>query len=283
MAKVKILSDSTCDLPAEIIEKYDIGIIPLYINLGGKVYKDNKIDVTPSIIYDFVEKTGELPGTIGATVEDFKIEFEKWHNEGYEIVCHTISSDMSCTYQNAVIASEGIDGVYVVDSRNLCTGVWLCVMNSAELAMQGKSAAEIAESTAEFTKKVNTSFVINTLDYLKKGGRCSSVAALGANLLKIKPQIVVDGGTMRVGKKFRGPLSKVRMEYVDTLFKDKDDIDTRRVVLAHTYGVSREQLDALRDRINQYISFDEIIETEAGATITSHSGPETIGIMFIQK
>lgn len=282
MSKTKIISDSTCDLPADIIERYEISIVPLYINLGGEVLKDNGTDITTDKIYDFVKNTGRLPGTIGVTVDDFRKEFEKWHNLGYDIVCHTISSDMSCTYQNAVIASDGLDGVYVVDTRTLSTGVGLCVLNSAELSAEGKSAEEIANETAEFAKKVSATFVIDTLDYLAKGGRCSSVMALGANLLKIKPMIIVDGGTMRVGKKFRGLISNVYLEYVDTLFKGKTDICAKRAILTHT-GVSRETLDMIMDRINANIKFDEIIETMAGATITSHSGPNTVGIMFAKK
>lgn len=282
MPKIKILSDSTCDLPAELLEKYDIGIVPLYIDLGGGVFKDNKVEVTPQVIYDYVGKTGILPGTVGVPVKDFKEEFEKWHSQGYEIICHTISSEMSCTYQNAVIASEGMNGIYVVDTRSLSTGVGLCVLNSAELALKGENAADIASKTAQAAKKVSATFVIDTLDFLKKGGRCSSIMALGANLLKIKPMIVVDSGVMRVGRKFRGPIAKVLLEYTDTLFKDRGDVNTKRAILTHT-GVSREILDMIREKINKDIKFDEIVEAVAGATITSHAGPNTVGIIFFQK
>lgn len=282
MAKVKILSDSTCDLSKELIEKYDIGILPLYVNLAGKVFKDNSVDINSQRIYDYVDKTGILPGTIAVPVEEFKAEFEKWHSMGYDVICHTISSDMSCCYQNAKIAAEGIDGVYAIDSRNLSTGVGHLVLNSAELAKQGAETEEIVKSTQELTAKIRSSFVIDTLDYMKKGGRCSTVTALGANLLKIKPMIVVEDGKMRVAKKYRGPISKVILKYVDDQLQDRQNIRTQRIFITHT-GCSSEIIDAVRGRIKKYQNFDEIIETDAGATVTSHSGPNTLGVLFIEK
>lgn len=282
MANVKILSDSTCDLSKELIEKYDIGILPLYVNLAGQVYKDNGIDINSQIIYDYVEKTGILPGTIGVSVEDFKTEFEKWRSLGYEVVCHTISSDMSCSFQNAKIAADGMDGVYVVDTRSLSTGVGLLVLNSAELAEQGLDAKTIAEKTQTLTSKVSATFVIDTLDYIKKGGRCSTVVALGANLLKIKPMIVVEDGKMKVGRKYRGLLSKVLETYVEDQLDGRDDIRPQRIFITHT-GCSPEIVNSVREKIKSHMHFDEIIETNAGATITSHSGPNTLGILFIEK
>ena len=282
MTKVKILSDSTSDLPNEILEKYDISIVPLYVNLNGEVLPDNRVDITPQIIYESVQKTSVLPGTIGVPVEDFRTEFEKWRSQGYEIVCHTISSDMSCTYQNAKIAAEEMDGVYLVDSRSLSTGVGLLVVHSAELAQKGLSAQEIANNTLALVPKVSASFIIDSLDYLKKGGRCSTLAALGANLLKIKPMIVVEKGNMKVGHKFRGLLPKVLEEYVDNQLEDQKDIDTHRIFITHT-GCSPDIIAAVRKRIEKHHRFDEILESTAGATITSHSGPNTLGILFLHQ
>lgn len=282
MAKVKILSDSTCDLSKEFIEKYDIGILPLYVNLAGKVFKDNGVDINSQVIYDFVKKTGVLPGTIGVTAEDFKTEFEKWHNLGYDVICHTISSDMSCSFQNAKIAADGMDGVWVIDTRSLSTGVGHLVLNSAELALSGLEASEIAKRTQDLVPKVSATFIIDTLDYMKKGGRCSTVTALGANLLKIKPMIVVDNGNMKVARKFRGLLPKVLDDYVDAQLEGRSDIRTHRIFITHT-GCSPELVNAVRKRIEKHLHFDEIIETHAGATVTSHSGPNTLGILFIEK
>jgi EDD domain protein, DegV family len=282
MAKVKILSDSTSDLPDELLEKYEIGLIPLYVNLDGTVLPDNRVDITSQIIYDSVRKTGVLPGTIGVPAEDFKAEFEKWRGQGYEIVCHTISSDMSCTYQNAKIAAAEMDGVYLVDSRSLSSGVGHLVLHSAELARRGLAAAEIAASTSALVPKVSATFVIDSLDYLKKGGRCSTLAALGANLLKIKPMIVVDNGNMKVGHKFRGLLPKVLEEYVDMQLETQQEINTHRIFITHT-GCSADIVAAVRRRIEKNLRFDEILESNAGATITSHSGPNTLGILFLKQ
>ena len=282
MAKVKILSDSTSDLPDSTLEKYGIEIVPLYVNLNGEVLPDNRVDITSQIIFDSVAKTGVLPGTMGVPIEDFRIAFEKWRAQGYEVICHTISSEMSCTYQNAKIAADGMDGVYLIDSRNLSTGVGHLVLYSAELAEKGLPAADIVKSVLELVPKVNATFVIDSLDYLKKGGRCSTLAALGANLLKIKPMIVVENGNMKVGHKFRGLLQKVLDEYVDTQLKDQESINTHRIFITHT-GCSPEMVASVRKRVEKHIRFDEVLESTAGATITSHSGPNTLGIIFIRK
>lgn len=282
MANVKILSDSTCDLSKELVEKYDIGILPLYVNLADKVYKDNGVDINSQMIYDYVKKTGVLPSTIGVSIEDFKTEFEKWRNLGYEVVCHTISSDMSCSFQNAKIAASEMDGVYVVDTRTLTTGVGHLVLNSAELAKQGYDAKTIAEKTQALTSKVDASFILDNLDYIKKGGRCSSVVALGANLLKIKPMIAVEDGKMRVARKYRGLLSKVLETYVDDQLEGRDDIRPERIFITHT-GCSPEIVNGVIERIKSHMHFDEIIVTNAGATVTSHSGPNTLGIIFMTK
>lgn len=282
MAGIKIISDSTCDLTDEILDRYEIDIVPLYVDLGGEMYKDDKNKLTPEFIYDFVDKTGSLPVTSGVPVNDFRQKFEQWHSKGYKIICHTISSEMSCTYQNAVIAAQGMEDVYVVDTRSLSTGVALCVINSAQLAESGMSADKIAENTRELTKKVHATFIIDTLDYLKKGGRCSSLAALGANLLKIKPMIIVDGGKMRVSKKFRGKFEKASAGYIDTLLGDKSSIRNEIAFLTHT-GLSREMLDAIESQVRKKIRFEKFYETVAGATVISHSGPGTFGVLFLEK
>jgi DegV family protein with EDD domain len=282
MANIKILSDSTCDLSKELIEKYEISIVPLYVNLGGNVLKDDGVEINAQIIYDYVDKTDVLPGTIGVPVEDFRKEFVKWRELGFEIVCHTISSDMSCSFQNAKIASDGMDCVYIVDTRSLSTGVGHLVLNSAELAQKGIEAAEIARQSQALAAKVNATFVIDTLDYLKKGGRCSAVALLGANLFKIKPMIVVEKGNMKVGRKFRGSLIKVLEEYVDAQLQGRKDIRTHRIFITHS-GCSPETINAVVDRIKKHIRFDEVVVTTTGATITAHCGPNTLGILFIEK
>lgn len=282
MAKIKILSDSTCDLPKELIEKYDIGILPLYVNLGGEVFKDNGVDVNYQIIYDYVDKTGVLPGTIGVPEEDFRIEFTKWREQGYEVICHFISSDMSCGFQNARIAADGMDGIWLIDSRSLSTGISHLIVNSAIMARQGMEAKDIVKEIEKLPPKISASFILDTLDYLKKGGRCSTIAVLGANLFKIKPMIVIEDGRMKVGHKFRGPLKKVLEDYVDMQLEGRDDIRTDRIFITHS-GCSSEILNAVSERIKKNINFNEIIFASTGATVTSHCGQNTLGILFLKK
>lgn len=279
--KIKIISDSTCDLSPELIKKYDIEILPLYVSIGDKNMLDG-VEVTPDDIYDYVDKSGKLPSTSAPNLSDFLDLFRKWRSEGYEIVHFNISGDFSSSYRNACMAAEEVGGVYVVDSRNLSTGQGHVVLYGAELAAEGKSAEEILEACNKITSKVEASFVVDSIDYLHKGGRCSSVAALGANLLKLKPCIDVIDGKMTSGKKYRGKIDKVIIQYVEERLKGRDDIDTKRIFITHT-KCDKEIVDAVRAKIKEFFDFDEVLETTAGCTITSHCGPYTLGILFIRK
>ncbi len=279
--RIKIISDSTCDLSPELIKKYDIEILPLYVSIGDKNMLDG-VEVTPDDIYDYVDKSGKLPSTSAPNLSDFLDLFRKWRSEGYEIVHFNISGDFSSSYRNACMAAEEVGGVYVVDSRNLSTGQGHVVLYGAELAAEGKSAEEILEACNNITSKVEASFVVDSIDYLHKGGRCSSVAALGANLLKLKPCIDVIDGKMTSGKKYRGKIDKVIIQYVEERLKGRDDIDTKRIFITHT-KCDKEIVDAVRAKIKEFFDFDEVLETTAGCTITSHCGPYTLGILFIRK
>jgi DegV family protein with EDD domain len=208
MHKIKIIADSTFDLSPELIKKYNIDIVYLYINLGDEILRDT-IDVSPTDIFNYVQKTNVLPGTAAPSVSDFKDAFEKYSNNGFEIICITISSLMSCTYQNACIAAQETCGVSVVDTLNLSTGGGHIVLNAAMMAQQGMDAASIISQIQTMTSKVRSSFILNNLEYMKKGGRCSTIAVLGANLLKIKPTILVENGKMRVGNKYRGAFKRL--------------------------------------------------------------------------
>lgn len=282
MAKIKIISDSSSDLTPEIIKKYDIDIVPFYINLGGTMLKDG-LNIDSKGIYDYVAKNGILPGTVACSIEDYRKIFEKWRSEGYEIICHTISSEMSGSCQNARIAAEGLGGIYVVDSRNLSSGVGHVVVNSAIMARKGMEASDIVDRlSSEIIPKVRASFILDNLEYMRRGGRCSSVALLGTNLLKIKPEIYVENGVMKVGHKFRGPLIKVLEEYVDVRLQNPENIRPELIFITHT-GNSPEQVEAVRRRIEMHMHFDEIIETHASGTVTSHSGPNTLGVLYVEK
>lgn len=280
--KVKIISDSTCDLSPVLIEKYDIAIVPLYVLLGEKTAKDG-VDASPEDIYKYVDETGILPKTSAPNYADFFEEFKKWRDEGYEVVHFNISSDFSSSYHNACTAAAELGGVEVVDTRNLSTGSGLVVLHGAEMAQKGASAAEIAAECREMTGRVEASFVVDSIDYLHKGGRCSSVAALGANLLKLKPLISVTDGKMVSGKKYRGNIDKVILNYVADKLRDRTDIDKHRIFITHT-KCNPAVPAQVRNKINElYPGFEEILETTAGCTITSHCGPATLGILFVRK
>ncbi len=281
--KVKIVSDSTCDLSPELIEKYDIDIMPLYVSMNDETKKDG-VEVTPEDIYSHVEKTGVLPKTAAPNLSDYISLFEKWHNQGYSIVHFSISGEFSSAYHNATLAAEEVGDVYVVDSRNLSTGQGLVVLHGADLAEAGKSAAEIKEECDKLTPKVEASFVVDSIDYLHKGGRCSSVAALGANLLKLKPCIEVIDGKMTSAKKYRGKIDSVIIDYVSDRLKGREDIEKNRIFITHT-KCNPETVKEVRDKINELLPncFAEILETTAGCTITSHCGPNTLGVLFVRK
>lgn len=280
--KIKLTSDSTCDLSPELLKKYDIDILPLYVSLGEETKKDG-VEATPDDIYKYVDKTGKLPKTSTANISDIIEFFENYRNEGYTVIHFSISSDFSSSYHNACIAAEEVDGVFVVDSRNLSTGQGLVVLHAADLVLEGKTAEEIKAECDALTPKVEASFVVDSIDYLHKGGRCSAVAALGANLLKLKPCIEVIDGKMTPSKKYRGKIDKVIIDYVCDRLRGRDDIVKNRIFITHT-KCNQETVDAVRNKINElYPGFSEILETTAGCTITSHCGPNTLGILFIRK
>lgn len=280
--KVKIISDSTCDLSAELIEKYDIEILPLAVSLGDRLGKDG-VDITPEDIYSYVSESGNLPKTSALNVADYEEAFRKWADQGYGIVHFNISSGFSCSHQNALIAAQEFDNVFVVDSKNLSTGQGLAVIHGAIMAQNGCSAEEIYNSCTELTSKVEASFVVDKLDYLHKGGRCSAVAALGANLLKLKPCIEVRNGSMEVGKKYRGKIGAVMLDYVTERLSGRDDLCLDRIFLTHT-KCDPADIEAVRLKIEELQpGFKEILETVAGSTITTHCGPGTMGILFVRK
>lgn len=281
MSKIIISSDSTCDLSAELKEKYGIRIIPLGITLGTKVYRDG-VDITPDDIYAHHEKTGELPKTTASNVGECIDYFTELKKDGDAIIHFTISSTMSSTYNNTCMAAEDFDDVYVIDAQNLSTGSGLLVLAAAEMAQSGMAAADIVAKLEELKPCVDASFVIDSLEYLHKGGRCSALAMLGANLLKLKPCIEVKNGSMGVGKKYRGAYGRVLGEYVDERLQNVDDIDTSRVFVTHA-GCDEDIVNAVVEQVKSKGIFDEILLTRAGCTVSSHCGANTLGVLFIRK
>lgn len=279
-SKIIITADSTCDLSPELIKKYNIKIIPLYVIMDSTPFKDG-LNVKPENIYTYFESTSDIAKTSAPSVDDYMTFFNKYVEVGYTIIHLNISLGFSCSHQNAVIASKSFKNVYPIDTKSLSTGIGLLVLKAAELAKEGKSAEEIVSTINALTNKVEASFIIDTLTYLHKGGRCSAVAKLGANLLKLKPSIEVSNGLMTVGKKFRGDLKTCVKDYMNVRLADRDDIDKSRVFL--TYTKIDEQIIELAKDILKFYGFEEILETVAGCTVTAHCGPGTLGILYMLK
>ena len=279
--RVKIISDSTCDLSPELLERYDIAITPLCVIKDGKEFHDG-VDITPADIFAHVDGGGELCSTAAVSQFEYTQMFTRYAKEYDEVVQINIGSNFSCCYQNACLAAQDFDNVYVVDSGNLSTGQGLLVVAAAKLAQQGVSGIEIAERVRALVPKVEASFLIERLDYMRKGGRCSTVAALGANLLKLKPCIEVREGKMSVCKKYRGSFEKCIRQYVKERLDGREDIATELVFITHA-AADTNVVAAAKEETAQYGSFEEVEETQAGCTVSCHCGPNTLGILFVRK
>ncbi len=279
--RIRVTSDSTCDLSPELIQEYGIVISPLYVVMDGKSYKDT-IEIKPEDIYAYVARTNKVGSTAALNVADY-LDFFRENLEGYDALVHfTISSDMSSCFQNACIAAEEVGNVWVIDSRNLSTGIGHLALDAVELAREGKTAQEIYDILEERKQKLDVSFVIDTLKYLSLGGRCSPLAALGANLLNLKPTICVVNGKMIVGKKYRMTIDRAMLRYVKDQLGDLSTVDTRRIFITDS-GVPDEQWKAVEKLLRETLPFEKIYHTRAGCTVSNHCGPGTLGILFYRK
>ena len=276
-----ITTDSTCDLSAALLKRYDVSMISLYITLGEDTYKDG-VDISPTELFAYVDRTGELPKTAAPSPEDYRAVFERLISAGKEVVHIAFSSEMSASYSNACRAAKEFESVHVIDSRSLSSGTGLLVIKAAELASVGLSAREIAARVAALSPQVEASFVIDTLNYLHKGGRCSSVAALGANLLHLKPCIEVRDGRMQVSKKYKGTVKHCLNEYIRDRLEDRADIDPSRAFITHTVQ-DAALVEHARKVVHDSFPFAEVLVTDAGGTISSHCGPGTLGVLFLRK
>lgn len=283
-SNIVITADSTCDLPQELIDKYDIQIIPLSVLLGEKVYHDG-VDIKPSDIYDFVEKTGELPKTAAVTPSEYHEVFKRFADEGKRIVHIGFSSALSSSYQNACVAAEELECVYCVDSKNLCTAMGLLVLKACDYREKGMDAKRIADKVTRLVPKVSATFVLDGLEYLYKGGRCSSVAKFGANVLGIKPSIAVDTqtGRLETAKKYRGKTELVYKQYITDRINEIKRIQPDRVVIANSGGVSANTIAFAKGMLEGRDKFEQVILADAGCTISSHCGPKTLAIFYIKK
>ena len=283
MANIRISTDSTCDLPRELIEKYNIRVCPMHVNLGDKTYDDDGTQLSPQMMFDYVKQTGQLPKTAAISMGEYIDMFSALTADGSEVVHIGFSSDLSVSFHNAELAAEELERVYTVNTKNLSTGMALLILRACELVEEGKTAQEIVDIVTALVPCVDASFVIDSLENLHKGGRCSAVAKLGANLLKLKPCITVKEGKMGVDKKYRGSIQAVIPEYVRNRLIDLDDIDLSRVFVTHTFGEEREAVLAAIEEVKSIAPFAELIENQAGCTISTHCGPRTLGVLFIRK
>lgn len=278
---VIICSDSTTDLGKELIAKYDIKTVPLAVTLGGRSYTDG-LDIDPDMIYRHYGEKGELPKTAAPNIAAFCAFFEEQTKNGDAVVMFTISATMSSTYNNARLAAANYPNVYVVDTQNLSTGGGLMVVAAAEMAKAGMSAADIARESAAMANRIDASFVIDDLEFLYKGGRCSALAAFGANLLQLKPCISVRGGKMGVGKKYRGRFGRVLETYIADRIGDAADIDLSRVFVTHA-GCDEAIVEACLAQVKAAAPWGEVHLTRAGCTVSAHCGRNTLGVLFVRK
>ena len=284
MKKVSIISDSTCDLSKELLEKYDITVFPLHIHLGEKEYADG-IDITPEEIYQWSEETKETPKTSALSLFDAKEYIKKALEKSEEVIAFCISEQMSscCSVMHMAVAEMEVeDKVFVVDSMNLSTGIGLQILEAAELAETGMGAGEIVEKIKEIQPQVRSSFVVDSLTFLHRGGRCSGVAALAGNTLKLHPCIFVINGKMQAGKKYRGKMDKVILNYVEDLKAELLTAKKEHVFITHS-GCEDSLIETIKKELEELNYFENIYVTRAGGVITSHCGPGTLGVLYIAK
>lgn len=281
--KIILSADSTCDLDQELKERYHVHYFPLHIILNEKEYKDN-VDITPEEIYQEYYDHKILPKTAAVNVQEYIDHFRPWVEDGYEVIHINLGHALSSVCQNCCLAAEELGHIHVVDSCNLSTGTGLLVVAAGKMIEQGMDAASIAEALRKRAAKCHASFILDTLTFMHAGGRCSSVAALGANILKLKPCIQVDNrdGSMGVGKKYRGTLDRVLVKYVKDELNKHADINTDLMFITHS-GIPQEYIDLVRKTVDETLEFKEIHVTKASCTISCHCGPNTLGILFETK
>ena len=279
--KIKILSDSTCDLSPEQLKAHNIDLARLTIVKGGQPFVDGDT-IIPSDIFAHVAAGGDLCSTTAYNVGEYQELFSKFADQYDGIIHINIGSGFSSCYQNACLAAEDFPNVRVIDSMNLSTGQGHVVLEACRLAAQCEDLDEIAEKLNAFVPRVEASFLLDQLKYMVKGGRCSSAAALGANLLNLKPCIEVRDGKMSVVKKYRGNYAKCLASYVRDRLADREDIVRNELFLTYT-PVSEDCLNAVKETIDACGNFENVYETTAGCTVSCHCGPGTLGVLFVRK
>ena len=278
--KIHFSADSTCDVSPEFLARYPVEILPLTVELEGKFYRDG-VDLTPDTIISRVNAGAALPKTSAINVEEYREAFTRALETSDAVIHFNISSEFSSCHQNACIAAEGLN-VWCIDSRNLSTGITMLLAEGFDRAEAGMEPEQIAKELRERVDKVDVSFIVDRLDYLYKGGRCSALAMLGANVLHIRPCIEVKDGKMGVCRKYRGSYERCLRQYIADRMRSKDDVKPRRIFLTHT-GVAAQAVEAVREMVLQEVPFAEVYEVRAGCSITSHCGENTFGIIMYHE
>ncbi len=281
---IHILADSTCDLSKELLSEYDISILPLHVLLGEEEHEDG-VDITPKELYEWSDANDATPKTSAPSIEKAMACMQPWIGEDDRLICFTIAESMSTTANVIRLAAEESDTedrVTVINSENLSTGIGLLVIEAAIMAREGKTVQEIKEMVERLIPLVRASFVVDTMTYLRRGGRCNAIAALAGTVLKIHPEIYVDGGAMQVGKKYRGGMKRVIMQYAKDLEPALLSAKKDRVFITHS-GCDKAILEQVKEYLLSLNYFDEILVTQAGSVISSHCGPGTLGILFIDS
>ena len=276
---VKIIADSTCDLPEALLTQYDITILPLSIVKDGQFYRD-RIEITPQDVFAHVDAGGALCSTAAVNVSEFTDCFAQYSSRYDAVICITLSAEMSSCYQNACLAAASFSNVYAVDSRNLSSAQGLIALDAARLAAEGYAGHEIVRMLNEETGKVQSSFLLDRLDYMRKGGRCSAVAALGANLMHLKPCIAVKDGNMGVGTKYRGSFEHCMVQYTKELLEHSPNSRGDIAIVVHP-AADRDAVEATIRTLKEDGRFREVYEARTGCTVACHCGPNTIGVMFM--
>ncbi len=279
--KIKIISDSTCDLSPEQLEQYDITLARLSVIKNGEAFVDGE-NIFPADIFAHVAAGGDLCSTNAYNIDGYAKLFATYSEDYDGIIMINIGSGFSCCYQNAMIAAEDYPKVRVIDSKNLSTGQGLVVLEACRLAQNCDDLDALAEQLRDYTSRVEASFLLDQLKYMAKGGRCSSATALGANLLNLKPCIEVRDGKMSVVKKYRGPYAKCLASYVKDRLADREDIQRRELFVTYT-PIDNNCKQAVFEAVEQYGNFETVYETTAGCTISCHCGPGTLGVLFVRK
>ncbi len=281
---VKITADTPCDIGPVLQERYDVKLIPLHVTMGDTEYLDG-INIDRDDIYANWEKNGTLPKTSAVSVGEYLDIFKGYVEAGYEVIHFGLGSALSVSLQNARMAAQELEGVYVIDSCSLSTGFGLLVCEAGERVKKGMCAADIVAEVEPLNQKTSASFILDTLVFMRAGGRCSSLVQIGASLMNIKPSIQVlneKQGSMVVGKKYMGKLSRCISKYIEDQLKDREDIVRDRIFITHS-GFPEKDLERMKEEVESFGPWGEVFVTDAGSTISSHCGPGCIGVLFLTK